>query len=79
MVTSLDDTRRRDESHLCILLKIGNTLNAAVAHSRSDLIKALFNPLVERSGVGHIRIDTLLKLERVRAAKIVSLPVSGAV
>ena len=54
MITALNDARGGHKGYTCVFLEIGDIGYTAVAHGLSDLIEALGNIVMKRSGVNDI-------------------------
>ena len=79
VVAAFDDGGGGNQRHAGVLVKVFNSLDAAVAHGGLYLIKGELYVVVQGTGVSYVGIDAFLKGELACAAQIVSLPIAGAV
>ncbi len=68
----------RHHGELRLLLQLGNGQRAAVAHGGLHLRQREVHVVLERAGVGHVRVHALLERHALLvAAQVVALPVAG--
>ena len=79
MIAALNDAGRGYDGQLGILLKVGDGENTAVAHGGFDLVEALCHVVAERTCVGNVGINALLKAELCLAAEVIALPIARSV
>ena len=79
MITALNDGSCGNYCELCILLKVGDVCNTAVAHCGLNLVEALCHVVLEGTCVGYVRVNALFEGKLCLTAKVVSLPVTCTV
>ena len=62
-----------------LLLQLGDGERTAVAHGGAHLVQGGLHTVRQRTGVGNVGVNALLKAQLLCAAEVIALPVAGAV